>query len=143
MTIPELLSKIKGLREVLETKEIFTAMLIVLVGVTAFSLGRLSFLESKTQDIRVSDALPFESAQTASAVAPLQAAVFLNAEDRNVPAPLAPGGKVVASKSGTKYHYPWCSGAQRISEANKVWFDSVELARKAGYTPAANCKGLR
>ncbi|MEK7208885.1 MAG: hypothetical protein AAB677_01340 [Patescibacteria group bacterium] len=48
----------------------------------------------------------------------------------------------VGSKNGTKYHYPWCPGAVRIKEENKVWFTTVEDARRAGYTPAANCPGL-
>ena len=52
-------------------------------------------------------------------------------------------GKVVASKRGSKYHYPWCSGAKRMSEKNKIWFATIEAARQAGYTPAKNCKGLR
>ena len=51
-------------------------------------------------------------------------------------------GSYVASKSGTKYHLPWCGGAQRIKEENKVWFKTKEDAEKAGYTPAANCKGI-
>lgn len=49
----------------------------------------------------------------------------------------------VASKSGAKYHYPWCSGAQSIKEENKIWFSSIEEARAAGYEPAGNCKGLK
>jgi len=48
----------------------------------------------------------------------------------------------VASKNGTKYHYPWCPGAQSIKEENKIWFSTKEEAEKAGYQPASNCKGL-
>jgi hypothetical protein len=51
-------------------------------------------------------------------------------------------GRVVASKNGTKYYPPDCAGAARISDANKVWFVSPDAALKAGYEPAANCKGL-
>ena len=51
-------------------------------------------------------------------------------------------GKYVASKSGTKYHLPWCGGAKQIKEANKIWFDTKEEAEAAGYTPATNCKGI-
>lgn len=51
-------------------------------------------------------------------------------------------GAVVASKNGTKYYLPDCAGADRISPANKVSFASVAAARAAGYTPAANCKGI-
>jgi len=51
-------------------------------------------------------------------------------------------GKFVASKSGTKYYLPSCAGAERISETNKVWFVSASAASAAGYSPAANCKGI-
>ncbi len=51
-------------------------------------------------------------------------------------------GQIVASKNGTKYYLPNCAGANRISDANKVWFASISVAQAAGYAPAANCKGL-
>lgn len=51
-------------------------------------------------------------------------------------------GSVVASKSGTKYYLPSCAGAERISDANKIWFVSAAAAAAAGYAPAAHCKGL-
>jgi hypothetical protein len=51
-------------------------------------------------------------------------------------------GPYLASKNGTKYYLPTCSGAKRISETNKVWFPSAAAAAAAGYTPAANCPGL-
>ncbi|TSC62722.1 MAG: hypothetical protein G01um101448_259 [Parcubacteria group bacterium Gr01-1014_48] len=64
------------------------------------------------------------------------------AEQSVVPEVANLGGQYVASKKGTKYHFPWCGGAARISEENKIWFNSKEEAEKAGYTPAGNCKGL-
>ena len=54
----------------------------------------------------------------------------------------APGQHVVASENGTKYYFPWCAGADRISEAHKIWFTSAASARSAGYAPSANCAGL-
>ena len=50
--------------------------------------------------------------------------------------------QVVASKNGTKYYLPECAGAERIAEANKVWFVSPSAATEAGYAPAANCEGM-
>jgi hypothetical protein len=50
--------------------------------------------------------------------------------------------EVVASVAGEKYHYPWCSGAVRIKQENRIVFQSTLEAREAGYTPAQNCKGL-
>ena len=52
-------------------------------------------------------------------------------------------GLVVASKSGSKYHYPWCGGAARIKEENKIIFSDIEDAKAAGYSKALNCKGLK
>ncbi|MCX6786727.1 MAG: hypothetical protein NTU85_02855 [Candidatus Kaiserbacteria bacterium] len=46
-------------------------------------------------------------------------------------------GKYVASKNGTKYYLTSCAGANKISDANKVWFASAIEAKAAGYTPAA------
>lgn len=48
--------------------------------------------------------------------------------------------RVVASKSGTKYHFTWCPGASTIKEANRLWFDTAEAAEAQGYTLAGNCK---
>ena len=50
--------------------------------------------------------------------------------------------KYIASKNGTVYHFPWCSGAKRIHKENLISFATKEEAEAAGYRPAANCKGL-
>ncbi|MBI2048583.1 MAG: hypothetical protein HYT30_01515 [Parcubacteria group bacterium] len=91
-------------------------LLVIFVGVGSFGLGRLSAQEAQKQPTAVS--------QVAAAVMPQ-------------------GGTVIASKTGKKYHFPWCAGTQQISEKNKITFASEEKARAAGYLPAGNCKGLQ
>jgi len=49
---------------------------------------------------------------------------------------------VVASKSGTTFYYPWCSGRNRIKPANERWFSGPTEALKYGLKPAQNCLGL-
>ncbi len=49
-------------------------------------------------------------------------------------------GMVVASRGGTKYYRPWCSGASRITDTNKVWFPTEKEAQAQGYSAAAGCK---
>ena len=162
MNIPELLYEIKSLRDRLNTREIYTILLIIAVGAGSFGLGRLSKLDEGKSPIRIEQSI---TAQTASALSSSPPQVRRGADlpaeaparvqraggsaqagggvgGASSPSPVG-GGQLVASKTGAKYHFPWCSGAQRISETNKVWFDSVEEARKAGYTPASNCKGLK
>lgn len=92
---------------------------IILVGISAFGLGRLS---SSVEE---------------------RPAVTLVRYSQTDQVPMRIGGKLVASRMGSKYHYPWCFGARTMKEENKIWFDSEDEARKAGYTPAGNCKGLR
>jgi len=106
-----------------------TVLVIVLVGVAAFGLGRLSALDANTmEDVRI-DTVTLPAAAGLQTGSPNTTTTSLS-------------GKVVASKSGSVYHLPWCSGAQRIKEENKVWFASKEEAEKAGLRPAANCPGL-
>lgn len=52
-------------------------------------------------------------------------------------------GLYVGSKNSDRYHYRWCSGADRINPDNKLFFRSAEQAESAGYKPADNCKGLK
>lgn len=112
-------------------KDLFLALIIFLTALISFGLGRLSKLEeNKTPLIIHQPATPVVSANTAINEP-------TDAQTTNQK------GEVVASKNGTKYHFPWCAGAQSIKEENKIKFASVEEARKAGYAPASNCKGLK
>lgn len=95
-----------------------------LVAILGFGLGRLTSVGDKRLPIKI------EIASTTLTTS-LESTESTRQE-----------GKFVGSKNGTKYHYPWCSGAARIKEENKIWFATAEEARRAGYTPAANCPGL-
>ncbi len=108
-------------------------LIILLVAFGSFGLGRLSEIQKNK-----ASNLP-ESVLLAS---PAKSQNFQNNNVLSELKPLQEGGKVVASKNGSKYHFPWCSGASQIAEKNKIWFDSETEARKAGYLPASNCKGL-
>jgi hypothetical protein len=93
--------------------------LFMLVALASFGLGRLSALE---------DARPAVSIGSA----PIATS----------PRAIALGGQFVASRTGTVYYYPWCSGAEHIDPQRQVWFVSEKAAQAAGYRPAKNCKGL-
>ena len=132
----------------LNSRELYTILLILLVGFASFGLGRLSKLQEGETPIRIEQASATVFASLPILGGDKGAVMPSSVKDEGLkikdsPLSLSAGGQIVASRSGSKYHYPWCSGAQRISEANKVWFNSIEEARKAGYTPASNCKGLK
>jgi len=101
--------------------DLFVALIIILVGTASFGLGKLSALEKDPGPVVV----------TESAASALPFAANLPAQNQT--------GTVFASKSGTKYYYPWCTGGNRITAANRVWFDTATSAKSAGLTLAANC----
>jgi len=125
-----MISMIKSNLDIKE--DIFIVISIILIGLAGFGLGKLSALEKSRGAVEikpVSVAVPTETI-----VQNQSAAVMVATEGAK--------GLLVASKSGAKYHFPWCAGASQIAEKNKIWFDSYEAAQKAGYTAASNCKGL-
>lgn len=107
--------------------------LVALVGLACFGLGRLSVTQTEGARLVI-------NAPTTQVAAVANVPVKAGA----APAQAAPrqAGTYVASKSGSKYYLPTCSGANRIKEENKVWFDSASAAEAAGYGKAANCPGL-
>lgn len=109
---------------------LFIAIAVVLVALGAFGLGKISAYEKKEVPISV---LKKQESILAS-VNQNQVATVGESKTENM---------FVASKSGTKYYYPWCSGVDRIKEENKIWFATVEEARSRGLTPASGCTGLK
>jgi hypothetical protein len=129
VSIQEVAGKFKGF---FSNTEYLLTILIIAVSFTSFWLGRLS----------MSTASP--SGQSLSEIA-ASAAVSVSGEGSatsSVQTEAFSEGGYVASRNGTKYHLPWCSGAKQISEQNKVYFATKEEAEAAGYTPASNCKGI-
>ncbi len=51
---------------------------------------------------------------------------------------LVPEGKIVANKRSMIYHLPGSINAKRVDPKNRVYFDSEEEAKKAGFRPARN-----
>jgi hypothetical protein len=115
-------------------------IVVVLVGVTAFGLGRLSApgQGSVAEVPRLQAAAVVEASPVAEVK--VQPAAATSAKPTAGVGESA--GHYVASQSGSKYYLPSCSGAARIKEENRIYFASVAEARTAGYTPAANCPGL-
>jgi methylphosphotriester-DNA--protein-cysteine methyltransferase len=95
--------------------------MIIMLGVISFEFGRLSVYKNDKTNAK----LYINNATSSSEKT--------NSEQQ---------GKYVASKTGKAYHLPWCSGARRIKDENKIWFTSKEEAESAGYAPASNCKGI-
>ncbi len=142
MSIQGISSKFKGL---LRNQEILLALLIVVVSLVSFALGRLSVGTVRaptSQDATVSVVKEGSAPSVEKDTQKVENIVEKEKNPEKSNGPVTPEGGYVASKNGTKYHLPWCSGAKHIKEENKVNFKTKEEAEKAGYTPASNCKGI-
>lgn len=132
MSIQELSLKFKAF---FSNIEYLLALLIIVVSLISFYLGRVSVGEGRG----VTASVPMQATVIEAKTPIMQEIVSTTtpiAEEKKTE------GVYVASKSGTKYHLPWCPGAKQIKEENKVWFATKTDAEKAGYTPASNCKGI-
>lgn len=119
-------------------KDLFVATTIIAVALIGFGLGRLSAIRENKSPVQI-EYLDYMTAAAGESAGP---AGEQNFESRNNFEEIKKGGSFVASKNSDKYHYPWCPGALRVKEENKIWFSSREEAENRGYAPAANCKGL-
>ncbi len=54
--------------------------------------------------------------------------------------PSVPTGQIVASKNGTRYYTPGCSGINRIKPENIISFETPEEAQAQGLTIAKACQ---
>lgn len=145
MSIKDLSKKIKGWgsdaasfpkRLPLLPDDVFLGAIIILVAFGSFGLGRLSKIEGTKTPIRIENAPEvtedtFGQTTTKESAAPFAASRATGQQ-----------ASLIGSKNGKKYYYPWCSGASRIAEANRIYFASKTDAESRGYTPSSMCKGL-
>lgn len=130
MILTDLRHKIKSFTGLLDRKDVYMALLIILTAISSYILGMLAGTQRADTPVVIRNT---GAIITATPVVPTTKPVTSESPAQ---------GLYVGSKSGTKYHLPTCSGALRISEANKIWFATKAEAEKAGYTPALNCPGI-
>ncbi|MHB1316527.1 MAG: hypothetical protein ACYCZW_01585 [Minisyncoccota bacterium] len=117
---------------VLKIKPLFSFILIILGAGLFFGLGRLSAQVKDYSPVSI-----VKSQIVTSETAKMEESKAKPSQE------LASSGEVIGSKNGTKYYLPWCGALSRIKPENRVVFASAVLAREKGYTPAANCKGVK
>lgn len=115
----------------------FLALVIILVAVLSFGIGRLTG-GGKSDPVRIEYDSEISNSQfpisnEASAIKAINPTGNSKLKIEN-----STQG-IVASKNSNKYHYSHCPGAKQIKEANKITFATTALAEAAGYVLAANC----
>jgi hypothetical protein len=129
MSINDLLQKVKPF---------YNLILILVIASIFFALGRLSALEERHVPIKIG--YP-NTSETATALAGVSTKTTETVSPSSETTDNS--GEVIGSKNGKKYYFPWCGTVKMIKPENQIKFSSIEEARKAGYLPAVNCKGLK
>lgn len=125
MSINDSKEKIKRFNQDGRTRDVYVSLVIILTAISAFGLGRLSKTNLDGQGITIrypeGDQTSRETAAAPDAVSDVsQKTIF-------------------ASKNGTKYYFPSCSGAGKIKEENKIWFATEAEAQSAGFAKSSTC----
>lgn len=133
MSINHFLDKIKGQIDI-DTTTLICLLVVVLVGLSSFGLGRLSAPSMK--DGYVSK---LENKNTGLVKEEMGESIKIESSMENIVS-IEKERMYVASKNGKLYYSLNCAGAKRISEKNKVWFADATEAEKSGYELSSSCK---
>jgi hypothetical protein len=137
MSIKDIVEKIKP-----HIRQLYKLILIVVIASIFFALGRISALEERKTPIKI---IYPNTNQTGSVIDSVSSNSNLGESATNAVSTsnVSDGGQVIGSKSGKKYYFPWCGTVKMIKPENQVKFASIAEAKKAGFVPGGNCKGLK
>ncbi len=125
---PSVSNGVKSFIESEKGKDILTVIIVILVGLSSFELGRLS-QNSNSGDINIEYPTKDES-QAGSVILSKNSTPIQNSADKIF----------FASNRGTKYYSLGCSAGKDIKQENRVYFATGEEAQKAGYELSNSCR---
>jgi hypothetical protein len=126
--IPEDMNKIK-LWKSDYFRDFLVILIITIVGIGSFGLGRLS-----TQKGEGGSAKIFYAEENGSKTG--NSTSLTNVAQGNQ---ALESGAYMASKRGKKYYPSDCSAAKSIKEENRIYFDTPQKAEEAGYSASSSC----
>lgn len=124
-------------------KDILAILIVVLVGLGSFGLGRLSKNTINTPDKELKIEYNPTSGTVLGAVNDPQ--IFSRTVENKIETPIQTKSTTstrayFASSRGTKYYHLGCSGGKTLKEENKIWFMTKAEAEAAGYELSTSCK---
>jgi len=125
------MEKIKQFIESDKGKDILTVLIVILVGIGSFELGRLSKNDSSGIKIEYTGQKEGQTVdQAANAVGAANTAFAANSS----------GKTFFASSRGKKYYSIGCSAGKTIKQENRIYFSTKEEAERAGYELSSSCR---
>lgn len=134
------MEKIKHSLESDKGKDILIVIIVILVGLGSFELGRLS-KESNTGGVKIEYTNQNDN-QEASAAKALENTKTVNIDSgvqKEIQNSNLVGKNFFASSRGSKYYSLGCSAGKTIKQENRIYFTTGEEAQKAGYTLSSSC----
>ncbi|MFZ3011779.1 MAG: hypothetical protein WA060_02165 [Minisyncoccia bacterium] len=114
--------------------DILIVIIIILVGLGSFELGRLS-KESSKEGIQIEYQGQLQDiSQSANVISTKSTSSFKTPESS------FSGKTFFASNRGSKYYPISCSAGKTIKPENRVWFTTGEEAEQAGYVLSGSCQ---
>lgn len=130
------MQKIKHFIESDQGKDILVIIIIILVGLGSFGLGRLS-KNSPNSGIKVT-----YNGQEANVLGSLEENSINTSFNKDVKENtlISNSKKFFASTKGSKYYSLSCSGGKTIKQENRIYFNTAKEAEEAGYELSSSCK---
>jgi hypothetical protein len=119
------MQKIKQFIESEAGKDVLTVIIVILVGLGSFGLGRLS---KNAQNEGLWVEYQNEGANVTNSINSPQNGLKQTSE------------VFFASSKGTKYYSVTCSAGKTIKQENRVYFNTREEAENAGYELSSACR---
>jgi len=127
------MEKIKQFIKSEKGKDILIVIIIILVGLGSFELGRLSKNDTGILKMEYKD-------QNSTQNTDITDSGVVGFTQSEIPKTANSSGKnFFASSKGKKYYTINCSAGKTIKQENRVYFTTGEEAEKAGYTLSSEC----
>ena len=127
------MEKIKLFLESDKGKDILVIIIVILVGLGAFELGRLS-KENDTKGLKIEYPSQNNDIEANVVKAQKNTEISQNEPSSNI------DKYFFASSRGSKYYSLNCSAGKTIKQENRIYFKTNEEAERAGYTLASACR---
>jgi len=129
------MQKIKLFCQSEKGKDILIVIIIILLGISSFFLGRLS-KENTLKGLKIE-----YRDQAASALGSISENSPSLDQNPSIETKTSnnKSGNYFASKRGKKYYSTACFAGKTIKQENRIYFSSADEAEKAGFTPSTSC----
>lgn len=134
------MEKIKSFVDSSKGKDILTIIIVVLVGIGSFELGRLSKENSSSNGLNIKYEDSADLLANTARVGDIKPANEVVGPINTSKSPSPKIGNFFASKRGKKYYSISCGAGKTIKVDNRIYFDTREEAEKAGFELSSACR---